>query len=367
MKLIMNPLLPCGLLLVLSHAVAAVKAPTAQVVEPAHLSLRQQKGKQPSGVLDGMLDDPVDIPKPTLPPIEIPGQPKRKARVMDMINKFRAEICFKMKDEHGKKFDTFKECEDFMEEACEPGKDKTMDGDRKEVTSGEGYCKEYFPAAKKKAEEEVDKEDKEKAAAAPAGLSGAPGPAPAPAPAPESAAPAPAPAKAEEAPAPAPKAKGDSPAPAPGPGSSPSGAPGPSPVASGDFTPGKSKGQPAGVKDDEKYYYAKGGKDMDRMHMDENMKLPTQGYWGKLVEHEDMETATADWGKEFGPGSGHASYAAICKDHPENPWCQDQGFNRRCYGGLKLPNGDCLHKSSSPTMATSLLPMVFALAAFVTI
>merc|ERR1719240_1201498 len=80
---------------------------------------------------------------------------------MDAINKFRAEICYEMKVKHDKKFKTFEDCEKFMEGACKPGRDKLMDGDRKEVSSGEGFCEEYFPEAEKKAREQVEKEDRE--------------------------------------------------------------------------------------------------------------------------------------------------------------------------------------------------------------
>jgi hypothetical protein len=51
--------------------------------------------------------------------------------------------------------------------------------------------------------------------------------------------------------------------------------------------------------------------------MDEDMKLPTQGYIGKLVEHEDQETFTGDWQKEF----GSKKMWKFCKKNPDNPWC----------------------------------------------
>merc|ERR1719366_33538 len=66
-----------------------------------------------------------------------------------------------MKVEHGIEFESFEACNKFMDDACKPGKDKRMDGDRKEVTSGEGYCEEYFPEAEKKAREQIEKEDRE--------------------------------------------------------------------------------------------------------------------------------------------------------------------------------------------------------------
>jgi len=260
----------------------------------------------------------------------------REKRLMDMITKFRAGVCFKMKEEHGKKFESYDECDKFMNEACDPGKDKQMDGDRKEVTSGEGYCKEYFPEARKKAEAEIDKQDKEAAGPAP-GPSTAPGPAPAPAPAPKKEAPAPAPAKASAVPAPA--AAGSAPAP------SPAGAPGPAPgPVPGPYTPGKSGGKPYGkIEEDHAYYYKKGGKDPSRMHMNADLGLPDQGYWGKLIEHEDKKTVTGDWGEEFGPGADK-SLAAICKKHPDNPWCEEH-YHRH---------------SSCPAISAQLVPLVCA-------
>merc|ERR1719502_18759 len=197
-----------------------------------------------------------------------------------------------------------------------------MDGDRGEVSSGKGYCKEYFPEAEKKAEEEVEKEEEFEVKASPA-----PGPFPAPGP-------APAPKVAKKAPAPAPAlAKAvvsSAPAAAEGPAPGPMGAPGPGPApVPAPFIPGISGGKPWGpIGKDEAYYYKDGGKHMDRMHMSEKKKLPVQGYWGKLVEHEDMETATGDWGNEFGPKSGQSA-AEACRHHPDNDWCRRKGFGRR--------------------------------------
>lgn len=90
-------------------------------------------------------------------------------------------------------------------------------------------------------------------------------------------------------------------------------------------TPGKNGGKPWGtIPKDEKYYYKDGGKDPARLHMKEDMKVPTQGYWGKLVEHEDMKTETDDWGKEFGSELKYESYEHYCKKNPNNPWCIKQ-------------------------------------------
>jgi len=230
---------------------------------------------------------------------------------MDAINKFRAEICYRMKVEHGVEFSKFENCEKFMVKACVPGKDRSMDGDHHEVTTGEGYCKEFFPEAEKKAKEQIEKEDREaekakeqiekedreteEAAPAPATPMGIIAPAPA------VATPA-AIAEPKISPAPAPQAL---------------------PAASA----GISKGEPNGkLGDDEAYYYKKGGKDPVRLHMDENLKLPTQGYWGKLVSHDDMETATEDWGVEFGSHSGQGTYESHCRKHCDSEWCIKWGY-----------------------------------------
>jgi len=224
-----------------------------------------------------------------------------KRKQMDFINKFRAEVCAKMKDEHGKDFASYEKCKDFMKDACNPGKDNTMDGDGKEVTTGSGFCEEYFAAQKE--EEEVKKQGGSMPAfpVAPAPAPGGPGPAPAPAPKVDT--PAPAPAKAGSAPAP---------------GGAPSPAPSPVPLA-----------------DDEAWYFKKNGVSAGRLHMDEKMKLPSQGYWGKLVGHDDQKSVTGDWGKEFGAKAGHQTYADICKDHPDNEWCVKKGFGTHEASGRK--------------------------------
>merc|ERR1719491_1276513 len=54
--------------------------------------------------------------------------------------------------------------------------------------------------------------------------------------------------------------------------------------------------------------------------MNEKLKLPTQGYWGKLVEHDDMKTSIGDWQEER-PWNGR-SRREICEKHPENVWCE---------------------------------------------
>lgn len=291
MKMVVNVILRCGVIAVLCKTVEA-------------LSIKGVASDIPSELMGKGL------------PIDIPGTSReKKERLMDAINKFRAEICARMKDEHNEKFKTFDKCKKFMEKACRPGKDDKMDGDKQEVSSGEGYCKEYFPEAERRAREQLEKEDRErevlkkKPKAAP--------PAPPPPPKEEE--------KKKEAPKPVPKEKKDeskgAAAPGPAPASSPSGAPG---TGGEDFIPGKSKGKPAKIADDEAYYFKKDGKHMDRLHMDEDLKLPTQGYWGKLIEHEDMQTMTGDWGAEFGPNSGLKSVREICAKYPDSRWCKQE-------------------------------------------
>mmetsp|Transcript_111146 Transcript_111146/g.358532 ORF Transcript_111146/g.358532 Transcript_111146/m.358532 type:complete len:112 (-) Transcript_111146:151-486(-) len=58
--------------------------------------------------------------------------------------------------------------------------------------------------------------------------------------------------------------------------------------------------------------------------MHEDGGSPEQGLSGPLVEHDDGETYTADWGREFGPKAGHRHVLDICKDYPDNQWCRNQ-------------------------------------------
>jgi len=252
-------------------------------------------------------------------------------KVMNAIDQFRAKICADMKDEHGRKFDTFDQCHKFMKKACDPGKDRSMDGDDHEVTTTKGYCKEYFPP--KKEEKKAPKEEKPKDFVVERNVPGpSPGPGAAPAPAPSKAAPV----------AAAPAAVG--PAPSPGPMGAPA-----SPVP-GPFTPGIDGGKPwYPVGKDEKYYFKADGKDPSRLHMSEKLKVPVHGYWGKLVEHEDMKTGTDDWMREFGPNSGHQSISEICSHHPDSVWCMQRQALRR--------------RSSSPMAYSALLPFALAVVA----
>lgn len=48
---------------------------------------------------------------------------------------------------------------------------------------------------------------------------------------------------------------------------------------------------------------------------------PEQGFHGRPIVHEDMETMTGDWGSEFGP-RGPVSAYKVCKEHPRSYWCR---------------------------------------------
>lgn len=53
-------------------------------------------------------------------------------------------------------------------------------------------------------------------------------------------------------------------------------------------------------------------------------ELPEQGLSGPFVEHDDADTQTSDWQREFGPRSGQRSLRRICMDYPDNAWCKFQ-------------------------------------------
>jgi len=57
-----------------------------------------------------------------------------------------------------------------------------------------------------------------------------------------------------------------------------------------------------------------------------NKPLQEQGYSGELVIHEDGDTMTSDWGREFGPKAGHRDIKSICLQHPGNEWCDLHGY-----------------------------------------
>jgi hypothetical protein len=263
-----------------------------------------------------------------------PRKEETQKKLMNAINRFRAEICYRMKMEAGIDFGTYDKCHEFMKKACNPGPDGVMDGDKHEISSGQGYCTEYFHESEEKARKEVEEEEKAEAEKEEAEEKKKKEEEEKPA-VKESKAEVSAPSPAAHSPAPATgsggaaSSTGSSAAVAPSPASGASPAPAPAPASVKKYTPGKSLGKPPKVDDGENWYYKSDGKHADRLHMDGEKKLPTQGYWGKLVAHEDMETATGDWQEEHNPQDYAKTMATICKDYPESKWCdhyKDKGF-----------------------------------------
>lgn len=81
----------------------------------------------------------------------------------------------------------------------------------------------------------------------------------------------------------------------------------------------------------------------------ELQSLPEQGLSSDdRIRHEDGETQTDDWLREFGPKAGHRSYRAICRDHPNNEWCR----LHMKYDG-DLPTGSSSSKSKSASSSSS--------------
>lgn len=63
--------------------------------------------------------------------------------------------------------------------------------------------------------------------------------------------------------------------------------------------------------------------DGNNMHMDEGIPLPTQGFQGPFVAHDNYKTMISDWGAEFGPKMlGKNKISEICKDYPNAKWCR---------------------------------------------
>jgi len=233
-----------------------------------------------------------------------------------------ARKCADIAKTKGPNSEEYKECLPFMEKLCVPGDDMLMDGDKKENSTGDGYCQIFFPK--------------------PAAAGAAPAPAAAaPAAAPPAAA-APAPAAAPEAKAAAisgggeQKLEGGAGAAGAGAGAGAAGAAraagagavggagaagvagAPAPAAALAPSPA-GWGSPAG---------APGGAPAGnpRYHMSERKGLPAQGYEGEKVEHNDMKTQVDDWRKEYGPD--HPQYEElekICDRYPGNEWCRKYG------------------------------------------
>lgn len=89
--------------------------------------------------------------------------------LMGMIDQFRAEKCAELFKKHGKNFGSYKSCRKFMIKVCKPGKDRLIDDDKGEVSSGMGFCKTFFDPVKnglKKAEKEENRDAQNDAEAA---------------------------------------------------------------------------------------------------------------------------------------------------------------------------------------------------------
>jgi len=65
-------------------------------------------------------------------------------KLMDAITKMQVETCVHMKKMHSEDFDAFKRCLELLSKLCRPGNDLKMDGDKKEKSTGEGFCKTFF-------------------------------------------------------------------------------------------------------------------------------------------------------------------------------------------------------------------------------
>eukprot|EP00747_Dinoflagellata_sp_TGD_P161868 gnl/TRDRNA2_/TRDRNA2_178853_c0_seq1.p1 gnl/TRDRNA2_/TRDRNA2_178853_c0~~gnl/TRDRNA2_/TRDRNA2_178853_c0_seq1.p1 ORF type:complete len:333 (-),score=64.79 gnl/TRDRNA2_/TRDRNA2_178853_c0_seq1:66-1064(-) len=64
--------------------------------------------------------------------------------------------------------------------------------------------------------------------------------------------------------------------------------------------------------------------------MNEDEPIAEQGFMGEKVEHDDKQTMTMDWNKEFGYGQkGEKDPNSICKKYPGNRWCLVHGYFRR--------------------------------------
>jgi len=68
----------------------------------------------------------------------------------------------------------------------------------------------------------------------------------------------------------------------------------------------------------------------------EPVPLQAQGFSGDLVVHEDGESITGDWGREFGPRAQHRDIRSICNDHPDNAWCLMHGYNVKIKSGVSF-------------------------------
>jgi len=58
----------------------------------------------------------------------------------------------------------------------------------------------------------------------------------------------------------------------------------------------------------------------------EEMNIPEQGFDGPLVDHR-RATIIDNWTREYGPRGQTHDFGKICREHPENAWCQLKGYS----------------------------------------
>jgi len=54
----------------------------------------------------------------------------------------------------------------------------------------------------------------------------------------------------------------------------------------------------------------------------EDKALPSQGFRGSRVEHNNMKTVTSDWLSEH----GNAGVAEACAQYTQSRWCEEHGY-----------------------------------------
>jgi len=72
--------------------------------------------------------------------------------------------------------------------------------------------------------------------------------------------------------------------------------------------------------------------------MTEGNGAPSQGFRGKIVEHDDQKTQTEDWNREYGSnGDGLQSWDKICKENTNNVWCKHHLRKKAVKSGAAVP------------------------------
>lgn len=251
---------------------------------------------------DGHAD--TQIPDIEVPDIKVPKMPDSPVPiVVGPIDAYRATTCVGMLLEHKDHFDkkNLNACMKFMNRICHPGKDQKMDGDANEQTTGMGYCDQWFDFFRKHAKKAEEKKESKKKAQAEASME---------------AAHAEEETEHEEGDDEKETTTHDDDGKEEDSGDAPASA---SAAAAED-------GQDATEKSTSRQDLPL-GIDSDRWHMDADRKVPSQGFRGKPVKHEDMETFTSDWIREFPHHQGQRrDVRKICRERPDNDWCRRHGF-----------------------------------------